>query len=129
MKVTLKIKKVDCANCAAKIEDKIKKIKILRHTSPKIGIYHIHHQQIVKRTSGCLSDRGAENYVRELRARNLPLWGRWILRSKRRMRWLKTDKSQGIIGEQCLEFYQKLQPHPPLPRSPFPKGEGCKPYP
>ncbi|MBR5005056.1 MAG: cation transporter, partial [Erysipelotrichaceae bacterium] len=26
MKVTLKIKKVDCANCAAKIEDKIKKI-------------------------------------------------------------------------------------------------------
>ncbi|MBR5290381.1 MAG: cation transporter, partial [Erysipelotrichaceae bacterium] len=29
MKVTLKIKKVDCANCAAKIEDKIKKISNL----------------------------------------------------------------------------------------------------
>ena len=29
MKVTLKIKKVDCANCAAKIEDKIKKISDL----------------------------------------------------------------------------------------------------
>ena len=33
MKVTFKIKKVDCANCAAKIEDKIKKISGLSRST------------------------------------------------------------------------------------------------